>query len=241
MNKRFKVICVLLGLSILPAKIIAADRGFSELRPQPGKLIILNGGSSAGKTSLAKAFQSISDETFLLMGIDLFWFTLPPKQTDLQKVEPEYYSWAIEESDGKPVFHILPGPILDQLMIGRYQAIAAYLQLGFNVIADDVIWKRLWLEECLKAIEPYQTFFIHVYCSDEEGSRREQLRGDRYPGWHRGSAYYSNSDAIYDLEIDTSIDCPETCAAKLKAALKDGLKPTAVIKMHKLMRPALSG
>lgn len=64
------------------------------------------------------------------------------------------------------------------------------LQQGFNVIADEVIWKRLWLEECLKVIETYQAFFVDFYCIDNEGVRRENVRGDRYPGWYRGSAYY---------------------------------------------------
>ena len=42
-----------------------------------GTLIILNGGSSAGKTTLGKAMQDAMEECYLLLGIDAFWFTLP--------------------------------------------------------------------------------------------------------------------------------------------------------------------
>src|ERR1700722_12352497 len=104
---------------------------------------------------------------FFVMCIDLFWFTLPAKQSDLATVDPQYFSWQMEERNGKELFRIIPGPILDDLMIARYHAIAKFLDRGFNVIADDVIWKRLWLDECLNALDGYDVTFIKVSCSDE--------------------------------------------------------------------------
>lgn len=47
---------------------------------KPGTLIVLNGGSSAGKTTLAEAFQDIATEPWLLIGIDAFYRSLPPPQ-----------------------------------------------------------------------------------------------------------------------------------------------------------------
>lgn len=58
-----------------------------------GKLIIINGGSSVGKTSLCHALQNLLPECYMLIGIDLFWLALPPKQLDLSQVEPQYYSY----------------------------------------------------------------------------------------------------------------------------------------------------
>ena len=43
-----------------------------------GTLILLNGGSSAGKTTLARAFQDLDPACWMLLGIDLFWGALPP-------------------------------------------------------------------------------------------------------------------------------------------------------------------
>ncbi|CKP13518.1 putative O-phosphotransferase [Mycobacterium tuberculosis] len=111
-----------------------------------GKLILLNGGSSAGKTSLALAFQDLAAECWMHIGIDLFWFALPPEQLDLARVRPEYYTWdSAVEADGLEWFTVHPGPILDLAMHSRYRAIRAYLDNGMNVIADDVIWTREWL------------------------------------------------------------------------------------------------
>jgi chloramphenicol 3-O phosphotransferase len=86
-----------------------------------GTLIILNGGSSAGKTTLGKALQDTMGECYLLLGIDAFWFTLPPRQLDLDRAEPDYYSWDVTIEDGLEYFKVTPGPILDRVMQGRYR------------------------------------------------------------------------------------------------------------------------
>src|SRR6266542_2662389 len=110
----------------------------------PGKLLLLNGGSSAGKTSLALALQDLLPEPYVLLGIDIFWMALPPRQLDLDAVDPEYYCWHLETHEGKKHFVIEPGPILDRLIYARYRATAAYLEAGLNVVADEVLWKREW-------------------------------------------------------------------------------------------------
>ena len=199
-----------------------------------GALIILNGGSSAGKTSLARALQdALLPETWLLLGIDAFWLSLPPKQLDLERVEPEYYSWESHVEGGREYLRIFPGPILDRLMSGRTQAIARFLDLGFNVVADDVIWKREWLLDALRIFAPFRVVFVGVFVSDEEGARREVQRGDRHPGWDRGSARFAHHDAIYDLRIDTTHQSPWGCAAEIKQALAGGLRPSAFDQMRR--------
>lgn len=189
-----------------------------------GKVIILVGGSSTGKTSLAKALQDQLQGTYVIMGIDMFWMALPPKELDLDRVDQQYYRWEMEKREGKDVFRVIPGPLLDELMIGRYYAIQAFLDRGFSVIADEVLWKQEWYDECKKALTAYDVTFVHVYCTDEEGARREIARGDRHVGWNRGSAYYSNLYCpSFDLEIDTTSNTPDECATKLKKELESSL------------------
>jgi chloramphenicol 3-O phosphotransferase len=196
-------------------------------------LIILNGGSSTGKTSLGRALQEVMPETYLLLGIDAFWFSLPPRQLDLNRVEPQFYSWDTTTEDGLEYFRITPGPILDKTMLGRYLAIEQFLKLGFNVVADDVIWKRDWLLDALRIFAPYRVYMVGVFVSDEEGARREIQRGDRHTGWDRGSAHYAHHDAIYDLKIDTTFESPQRAACEIKAALDAGLKPGAFVEMRR--------
>jgi chloramphenicol 3-O phosphotransferase len=197
----------------------------------PGTIHILNGGSSYGKTSLGQALQELMSEPTLRMGIDLFWFTLPAKQLDLDRVDPEYYRWEMTGESGGEEFVIHPGPLLTQLMKGRYEAIACFLNLGFHVISDDVIWERPWLEDTLRILTPFRVYFIGVYCDDRVSAQRERDRGDRHAGWARGSGHAAHKDAIYDLIADTSHDSPQACAAEIKAALDGGLQPNAFAEM----------
>jgi chloramphenicol 3-O phosphotransferase len=210
---------------------------------EQGRVIILNGGSSAGKTTLGKTLQDLLlPEPYLLLGIDAFWMALPPRQLDLDQVEPGYYRWITTVENGLEYFRIIPGPILDQAMRARYRAIAQFLDEGLNVIADDVIWKREWLLDALEILAPYRVLMVGVFVSDAEGARREVVRGDRHPGWDRGSARYAHHDAIYDLTIDTTTMTPEQEAVRVKHALDSNPQGEAFGQMRrKLLGPGNAG
>ncbi|MBL0187292.1 MAG: hypothetical protein IPP97_16290 [Candidatus Obscuribacter sp.] len=199
-----------------------------------GQIIILNGASSAGKSSLAKSMQNQLKEPYLLMGIDMFWLTMPPHELDLTTVSPEFYTWQEEIIDDRPFLKINPGPVLDRMMIARYQAIAAYLKAGFNVIADDVTWSKLWLTEALKTLKPYKTYFVGVYCDDRVLSHREIMRGDRFPGWGRGSQKWVHEHLTYDITIDSSLHDSNTLALKIVAAVEGEFEPHAAYDMRKI-------
>jgi chloramphenicol 3-O phosphotransferase len=199
-----------------------------------GRVIILNGGSSAGKTTLGKALQDLLlPDPYLLLGIDAFWLALPPRQLNLDTVESRYYSWETTTENGLEYFRIIPGPVLDRAMRARYRAIAQFLDEGLNVIADDVIWKREWLLEALEILAPFRVFMVGVFVSDAEGARREVIRGDRHPGWDRGSARYAHHDAIYDLKVDTTLMTPQQEATRIKKALDTRPKGKAFDQMRR--------
>ncbi|MCV6987127.1 hypothetical protein H7H78_17425 [Mycobacterium shinjukuense] len=203
-----------------------------------GKLIILNGGSSAGKTSVAQAFQDLAAECWMHIGIDLFWFALPPEQLDLARVRPEYYTWeSVVEADGLEWFTVHPGPLLDRAMHARYRAIRAYLDNGMNVIADDVIWKRQWLVDALRIFDGCQVWMVGVHVSDEEGARREAERGDRHPGWNRGSARAAHADAEYDFELDTTTTPVPVLARELYRRYRLCREPQAFQRLRQRFLP----
>ncbi|HKN00803.1 MAG TPA: hypothetical protein VJX23_09835 [Candidatus Binataceae bacterium] len=199
-----------------------------------GSLIVLNGGSSAGKTSIGEALQDLFDEPYLLLGIDAFYRALPLRQKDHSRVDPQYYSVETMVEGGLEYFRLAPGPILDRITFGRYRAIARLLELGLNVIADEVLWKREWLFDAARVFEPYRAFLAGVFVSDEEAERRHAARGRQGMGmgWYRGSSRYAHADAIYDLTIDTTNDTSLACAEKIKTALANGLEPTAFARVR---------
>jgi chloramphenicol 3-O phosphotransferase len=182
-----------------------------------GRLIILNGASSAGKTSLAQAFQELAPECWMHLGIDTFWYAIPQSQLDMQRVRPEYHTWdVVVEDDGLEWFSLTPGPLLEKAMHARYLAIRVYLDEGINVIADDLIWTRDWLIDFLRIYQGYQVWLVGVHVSDEEGARREVQRGNRIAGASRGSARAAHAHLEYDFDIDTT----------------DGLMPELARELH---------
>jgi chloramphenicol 3-O phosphotransferase len=170
-----------------------------------GKLIVLNGGSSAGKSSIALEFQEIASEPWMHLGIDVFWCAIPQSQLDLQRVRPEYYTSAVTVgADGLEYLDVTPGPLLNKAMHARYLAIRAFLDEGINVIADDMFWTREWIADCLRTFEGYEVWLVGIHVSDEEGARRESERLGRVTGSSRGSARAAHADAEYDIELDTT-------------------------------------
>lgn len=201
---------------------------------KPAKVIIINGGSSAGKTSMSLEFQEIMDEPYFLLGIDMFWFTMPQKEIDLERATAQYYEWCQEETEeGLRYFRILPGPLLNESMLARYKAMAAYLERGLNIVADEVFWTREWLLESLRVFKPYDCYYVGIFCEDAELRRREVERGDRYIGWARGSQIYAHKDALYDLEIDNTIKTPLECALAVKNLVDTRSKPEAADEMRR--------
>ncbi len=199
----------------------------------PAKVIIVNGSSSAGKSSMCRDFQEISNDPYFLLGIDVFWFSMAHKEIDLERVSDQYYQWCQESTDtGLKYFRILPGPLLNESMLARYKAMAAYLDRGLNVIADEVYWNREWLFEALRVFKNYSCYFVGIFCDDVELSRREIERGDRYLGWARGSQIYTHKDAIYDLQIDNTHKSPMQCAIEIKDFVERNPNPGAAILMR---------
>ena len=201
---------------------------------KPGKLIIINGGSSSGKTTMALEFQEIINEPYFLLGIDSFWVTMPQKEIDLERATPQYYRWCQEETEeGLKYYRIVPGKFLNEIMLARYRSMAAYLERGLNVVADEVFWTQEWLLESLRVFKPFCCYYVGVFCSDAELRAREIKRGDRLLGWARGSQIYTHKDALYDLKIDNTAMTALECAAALKRLLDSGAAPTAAELMRK--------
>nr|WP_234712962.1 hypothetical protein [Mycolicibacterium komanii]CRL76981.1 putative O-phosphotransferase [Mycolicibacterium komanii] len=175
------------------------------VRLMPGNLIVLNGGSSAGKSSIALEFQEIAFEPWMHLGIDMFWCALPQSQLDLGRVRPEYYTSAVTVgADGLDYLDVTPGPLLKKAMHARYLAIRAYLDEGINIISDDMFWTREWLVDFLETFEGYRVWLFGIHVSDQEGARREAQRLGRVTGSCRGSTLAAHADAEYDFELDTT-------------------------------------
>ena len=157
-------------------------------------IILLNGGSSSGKSTLVRELQRGLGEPWLSVGIDTFISTLPPRMTG--------------EEDGIVVGEdgaIGIGEEFTRLEQCWMRGVAAMAAAGARIVVDDGFLsgppaQRRWRA----AVEGLSVLWVGVHCSPEEAERREALRGDRETGMARLQALRVHEGIEYDLEVDTT-------------------------------------
>lgn len=178
------------------------------------QVILLNGISSSGKSSLAKALQQTLDAPYLHVCIDTFEEMAPGRK----------------ESGGEFASH----SVFNKMLSGFHHSLAALASRGNDLIVDTVIVEDEepadWLTECLGLLEPFGVCFVGLRCPLEELERREKARGDRPAGLARWQFPRMHQRVVYDVEVDTSSDTPQACAAQVIAVVSkppfDGVAAT---------------
>jgi chloramphenicol 3-O phosphotransferase len=99
------------------------------------RIILLNGVGSAGKTSIAKALQTITAEPFLYVAMDAFLEMLPEASWG----RPDGITFETAQQDGKPSVVIHTGPVAERTLHGMRRAVAAMARAGSDIIVDDVM------------------------------------------------------------------------------------------------------
>jgi len=161
---------------------------------QPGRVIVLNGGSSAGKTTLGRRLQSAFPDTWLLLGIDLLIWTLPPEM--------------INDANGLSVHDgvINRGDLFMSLYGGFQTAVGALARSGVNVLLDDltlegVADQQRWND----ALQGLDVLWVGVRCAPAIAAEREVKRQTRLPGIARHQAESVHLGVRYDVEVDTGV------------------------------------
>ena len=185
----------------------------------PGHIIILNGTSSAGKSSLAKALQTQLPNPYLHLGIDTMVFALPKRYLNPPLWHEVFrYTWPAPD-----MLVIEAGPLGHQLISGLHQAVAALTQAGNNVIVDHVLLDPRWVRECAHLLGGLPALFVGVLCPLAVVEQRERERQDRTLGQARAQFDKVHAHGLYDVTVDTSQATAEVCATQLLAHIN----PTA--------------
>jgi chloramphenicol 3-O-phosphotransferase len=111
-----------------------------------GNIILINGTSSAGKSTIAKALQDILEPQFYLTGIDHFLRSFHERLIVISSEEnaPSPETWlAIFENEKFKRLEI--GPRGYQVLKGMYRSIASLSESGIHSIVDDVPRKMSFL------------------------------------------------------------------------------------------------
>tara|TARA_R110001606_G_scaffold315173_1_gene461939 strand:+ start:115 stop:666 length:552 start_codon:yes stop_codon:yes gene_type:complete len=178
------------------------------------KVIILNGTSSAGKTTLARALQAVAEQPFLHVQMDTFLEMMPPRYAD----HPDGLQILPLEGVDPPEVMIRTGPYAAHVLHGMRHAIAAMANQGLNLIVDDVMFENEQ-DQYQALLAGHDLSFVKVHATLEASEQREVARGDREIGQARWQRSRVHSHVRYDLEVDTTDTTPEACARTIAAAL----------------------
>jgi chloramphenicol 3-O phosphotransferase len=188
----------------------------------PGDLLILNGPSSAGKSSLVRALQQLWPRPLFATGIDTIFigwaekFVLDHDESDRAK-EME-------------ALHIVAGlgpapswiPKLNDTFIAisqhAHESWAAMHQSGIDVVVDHCIIEPSIREQAQGLL--LGAFWVGVTCDVEELVRREAARGDRYAGFASGTSAVVHLGMDYDMVIDTTSTPPLKLARQVFDAVR---------------------
>jgi chloramphenicol 3-O phosphotransferase len=174
------------------------------------QVIVLNGGSSSGKSGIARCLQAILPEPWLAVGTDMLVDACP---SSMQATDA-----GIEfAADGG----VSVGPEFRALEEAWIEGVAAMARAGARVILDEVfLGGAASQQRWLKPLAGLGVLWVAVRCDGAVAVGRELARGDRVQGMAAKQAEIVHQGVAYDLEVDTThteaLACAEIIAARVR-------------------------
>jgi chloramphenicol 3-O phosphotransferase len=187
-----------------------------------GRVVVLNGTSSSGKTTLARALQrrlEAADECWVVYSSDDFTPKLPPAWIKGGKHTGRHAAdgFVLEHVDG--AFELRVGPVGHQILAAYRRAVAAAAHVGLNVIVDEVILTREEWDDWQVVLDGVEVLWVRVDIALDVVEARERERGDRMIGHARWQYDTVHRHATYGLTVDTGVLAPDAAATVVYDAL----------------------
>ncbi|REE66022.1 chloramphenicol 3-O phosphotransferase [Streptomyces sp. 3212.3] len=170
-------------------------------------VIVLNGGSSSGKSGIVRCLQALLPHPWLALGTDTLVEAMPA---------------SLRASDAGIEFaadgEVSVGPRFRALEAAWIEGVAAMARAGARIIVDEVFLGQAGSQQrWQKALGDLQVLWVGVRCDGAVAAGREMARGDRVTGMAFSQADLVHHGVVYDLEVDTthteSMECARTIAA----------------------------
>lgn len=166
------------------------------------QVIVLNGGSSSGKTGIARCLQAILPGPWLRLGVDDLVGALPPSLLDSGPGIAFGQRGEVAVGDG-----------FREAEAAWMAGVAAMARAGARVIIDDVFLSGAASQQRTRAhLAGLDVLWAGVHCDPGVVAAREIARGDRVTGMAASQAAAVHDGVVYDVEVDTSHTEPMDCA-----------------------------
>ena len=173
-------------------------------------MIVLNGGSSSGKTGIARCLQAVLPDPWLVFGVDTLIQALPASSP----VSATGINFA---ADGE----VVVGPEFRALEAAWMEGIAAMARAGARILIDEAFLggaasQQRWQQ----ALDPLHVLWVGVRCASAVAAGREIARGDRVIGMAASQAELVHRGVAYDVQVDTAhteaLDSARVIAARVR-------------------------
>ena len=171
------------------------------------RVIVLNGGSSSGKSGIVRCLQAVLPEPWLAFGVDSLLEAMP----SAMRATDAGIGFA---DDGD----VSVGPEFRAVEAAWLAGVAAMVRAGARVIIDEVFLggaasQKLWRN----ALDGLDVLWVGVRCAGAVAAGREIARGDRIGGMAAKQAELVHEGVSYDLEVDTTRTESLVCAREIAA------------------------
>jgi len=174
-----------------------------------GKLIILNGPSCVGKTTLATTFQNTVSETYFRVSVDDYLSMVPKSKLYLDN-----------GINIRNVIHFM------------HSSIRLLLEEEINVIVDMIYLQKYGTEsvidECSCFFKNYDVMMIKLKCELKELKRRAEIRGNRDYNDIQRQIAMQFPDTSFDMVLDTFQYNVEECVESIIKAMGDWKRFNAI-------------
>ncbi|HET9092048.1 MAG TPA: hypothetical protein VFN50_06540 [Acidimicrobiales bacterium] len=190
-------------------------------------VVVLNGGSSSGTTSIARALQRLLGPTWMTLGVDDLVRALPGGEEIDDRVRPRPHSDEPAWTDGPLRLgsdgSVSVGEDFRRAEAAWYAGLAAIGRSGTGLIVDEVFLDGASSKARLEAaLSGLVVVWVGVRCAPEVAAARERRRPDRVPGMASLQADRVHEGVAYDLVVDTTSTSAAECARVIASRLSPG-------------------
>lgn len=173
------------------------------------EVIVLNGGSSSGKSSIAACLQGQLDGTWLTLGVDDLIRALSHGPLD---------TTAGGTLELKPDGSVIVSDAFREAEEAWCEGLAAMARAGGRLIVDDVFLGGGKSQDRLRgAFDGLSVLWVGVHCDAAVAEAREAQRGDRNIGMARDQAERVHRGVHYDMVVESDDMAPSDCARNIGA------------------------
>lgn len=164
-------------------------------------VIVLNGGSSSGKSGIARCLQSVLPAPWLTLGTDTLIEAMPGSGAGI---------------DFSPDGSVTVGPAFRELERAWIAGVAAMASAGARIVVDEIFLggaksQARWRE----ALHDLDVLWVGVRCDAEAAEAREVARGNRITGMAARQADLVHKGVTYDVVVDTTHTEALACAREI--------------------------